>query len=1644
MEVKRYTDKQYGHRKTKERIRSARSLTSALLFLFCCFLTVTGSAQKQVRFSINTQQARKAISPLIYGTNDPYDRAGSLRLGGNRLSSYNWETNASNAGRDWIHSSDNYVPWTQRVPENEYDSTGSSLRYFQNRALSQNAYSLLTLPMAKYVAVDKFGAVPETEAAPSARWAQVLHRKPADKLPLQLKPDLTDGTVYTEEEVNFMLHHFGKSNTATGVKAYSLDNEPGLWFDTHSRMFGHRNVSVKYLMDQSFQVAEMVKEKDPTAEIYGPASWGVSEFENLQFAPDWDQEKGPYSTFIDLYLARMKQRGEQLNKRLLDVLDLHWYPQTNNDGIAPFSDNTDYATNAVRMAMPRSLWDSTYIENTWIGADPYKVQQFLPFIPKINQHINTYYPGTKFAITEYSYMGAGHVSGGIAQADALGIFGKQGLYMATYWGAISGFVKSGFEIYRNYDGKGGSFGNVSVASETNDIVNSSVYASITDNDESKLHTIAMNKSQDESLVATITVQSGKQYKSARVWAFDNSTETLRQLKNIRVINNNTFEYTIPALTVCHFVLTEEDLSVYPDVEEAKAEPAAGYSDGTASLVITAKVTDGNQDLAKVTADLTALGGSAAAALTQSTTDATVYTVTYPVPVGTASGLKFIKIVATDATNLTAEATVTYRVIKKTSSSLIWDGDSISKGVGQAFYDGRDSKIPLIKVQRDSTGGNTAPGSLYMHFEHAPNLYNVMTWRISNADNPADAVDISDYGALEFYIRSNAPAGSDIEVSMRDATAQLATSAGIYLKQNGYIGSFSKDAYTKVRIPLSVFTAGSNVSLNEIWQFNFHCNTASKGFDVWVDDIRVVPYSHPLYQPVITEASVTPAAGYADGKTNYTVSAKVTDPDNNLQTVTVDLSAINGPNNQAMQLVNGVYTFSGTIPSTVLYGKKLLRISATDQSENATDKAVTFQVYEKASDLVLWDGDSVNTGSGITVNTATTIRVDSTGGKTAPVSMNIHLDMADNGFASAHWDWNEGTFDSELKDLSRKGYVKFYLKVKQPTPNFDLDVFLKDRFGRFSKGVSLKAGGYVSSFTGDYQLIRIPMEKLWGNSEVDRQQMARLGVLAVQLPQQGVDIVIDDIIAGGSNVAEVTIDTTNAKCGPNGSITVAGINGSLINYTFFINGQPNPAGITNPKFSSLAPATYEIRIEGPQNFVYVENITVGGSAQGITVSGTSTATAIDITVAGGSGQYSYRWSNNAVTEDLSGLAAGTYTVTVTDRQTGCTALFSATVAGASSKPGAETTVTDAACGPNGKILVHSITGSAGNHRFYSNGKANPAGIDSAAFTNLKPGTYTIRVEGDGGFSWSKKVTVAGIGKTLQLIGNVKNDNIDITARNGSGIYIYQWSEGSTTQDLKKVPDGHYTVLVTDAATQCTASATFKVLVPGIELSATDANCTPDGTITVTSVKGATGNYRFYINNQPNPAGITNPVFTGLKPSTYTIKVEADNNFKITKKISVGGSATGPIVTAVCDRENINLTVKGGSGIYTYAWSEGSTTQNLWKVTPGKYSVLVTDLVTQCTTTFSVDLSSYAETVTEDLLVIYPNPVKTGGQLKVKYAFTGKTMQKLVLKDHFGVVLFSKNLSAKSGEVYIPMQNIKPGMYAVMLQGTQQLSRQVIVE
>jgi hypothetical protein len=1609
------------------------------MLLLLCIFQITAQAQLKVNVSVNTNAQRKAISPLIYGTNDHYQFAPAKRLGGNRITNYNWENNASNAGRDWYHESDNYVPWQQGVPENLFDSTGSALKSFHQTSLNQNAYSLVTLPMAKYVTRDKNGAVSAAQTAPSSRWLNVLNRKPVSEGALSLHPNKSDNNVYTDEEINYLINQFGKSNTPTGVRAYALDNEPGLWFDSHSRMWGHTGVSVKYLLRNSIDLAARVKEMDSTAEVYGPASWGVTEFESLQFAPDWDSVKGNYPTFLDLYLDSMRVAHQQHQKRLLDVLDMHWYPMANNDGANPFGTGTDHHTNAVRMAMTRSLWDSTYIENTWVGNDPFKVEHFLPFIPKMNKKINQWYAGTKLALTEYSYGGPGHASGGIAQADALGIFGKYGLYMATYWGGVVDYIKVGFDIYRNYDGKGGKFGNTSVSSQTNDVVNASVHASIEGDDDSKLHVIAMNKNQDQAITTTITINSDKIYKSARVWAFDNSSPNMRQLKNVKVINGNTFEYTIPPVTACHLVLTEEDLSIYPDIEKDSLSHVAGYSDGTATFTLTAKITDGNNDLQNVTVDLSNLNGNTAVPLVKDANDSTLYSLQYTIPSGTASGLKALKITAVDAAGYTAESTLSYRVIKQTTTTVIWDGDSITKGVGSAYFDGADAIASAnAKIERLTTAGNSGPGSLFMHFQHDFNKYNVFTWRMSNNDNPADARDISDYGALEFYIRSNAPSTADIEVSLRDASAQLHTSSGVYLKQAGYLSSFNPNAYSRVRIPLSALTVGSEIKLDQVWQINFHSNNAgNSGFDVWIDDIRVIPFSHPYKQPSLANAVTTPSKGYADGKAEVKVSVDATDPDNDLATVTIDLSSVNGSNKQPMQLENGKYTTTFVVPSSIADGNKILKITATDSAENAVDISANYKLSEKASDLVIWNGDAVHTGKSVLVNPQSSLTIDSSGGNFGPLNMNVHL-MNGEGFGSVQWDWNDGTGDARVLDFSEKRYLSFYIKADDVASNTDVQIYLKDRFSAGTSTVKLKGEGFVTAFTGGWQHVRIPLSRFWNTGDVpDPTKMTIFGVLGEHMPPNGVSVRFDDIKVSGSVVADVEIKADAAVCGNAGKISIESVDGnSPANYIYYINDQQNPAGADNPVFSNLPEGTYEIRIEGTNGFVYIEKVQIANNASGINVSGVVSGKSIDVTVTGGSGSYLYAWSHGATTEDVSDLAAGSYTVNVTDSVNGCTGSFTGMIAG---EPLAEFNSTDASCAPNGKINV-TVTNAEGAVQYYINNAANPTGINNNEFTGLTPGTYTVRVQTASGFVITKEITVGGTGTSPQITGVVANGNIDLTVTGGSGIYIYQWSNGGWTQDQLKLDDGVYSVTVTDAATQCTATYTATIVNPRIEWTVTNASCAPNGKITVTKVIGSGGNTRYLINDKPNPAGVNNPEFANLLPGMYTITVTGDNNFSVTHNIAVEGSSSAPVVTASAAYGDINLTVTGGSGIYGYLWSEGSTTQNLWEVQPGTYSVVVTDYASMCTTNFSVELKEgkqYAEQ-----LSVYPNPVISNGQVKIKYSLTNKSNRKLTIRDRSGNIKYTKKLTEKTGELTIPV-NMQQGMYMITIEGGKSVSRQILV-
>jgi len=262
----------------------------------------------------------------------------------------------------------------------------------------------------------------------------------------------------------------------------------------------------------------------------------------------------------------MREESQKAGKRLLDVLSLHWYPEARDpNGVRICFDgenNTSPEMRYARMQAPRTLWDPTYKttqkgqitagENSWINQ---WFPEYLPILTNIINDINTYYPGTKLAITEFDYGGRNDISGGIALVDVLGIFGKYGVYLATRWGDSGTYAKSAYNIYLNYDGKGSKYGDTCVKAETTDVENLPVYSAIHGESDNKLHIIIINRNLDKvGKVSIVINNASKNYSTSVIYGFDYSSPEIRKMGEVNNIQNNSFQINIPPLTVYHLVL----------------------------------------------------------------------------------------------------------------------------------------------------------------------------------------------------------------------------------------------------------------------------------------------------------------------------------------------------------------------------------------------------------------------------------------------------------------------------------------------------------------------------------------------------------------------------------------------------------------------------------------------------------------------------------------------------------------------------------------------------------------------------------------------------------------------------------------------------------------------------------------------------------------------------------------------------------------------------------------------------------------------------------------------------------------------------------------------------------------------------------
>ena len=427
----------------------------------------TDATAKPVTFIVDGATT-KPISPYIYGVNFPdwskHKYVTLCRWGGNRTTAYNWETNASNAGNDWQHQNDDYL--------SRSDAPADPVLKMVQAAQAAGAASIVTVPCAGYVSADKNGDgdVNKTPDYLNKRFVVSLPRKGA---PFADKPDLTDHSVYQDEFVHFIEAACPQARKDPARTIfYALDNEPDLWSSTHARIHP-KPTTYEELVKVNTDYAMAIKAVAPKAMVLGFASYGWDGFTSLQHAPDANKRD-----FLEFYLAQMRQAQKQAGKRLIDAVDLHWYPEARGGNVRISEDDSSPAVAAARVQAPRSLWDPAYTEDSWITRD--WLHQPIRLIPRVLAKIAKNYPGTKLALAEYYYGGGDHISGALAEADALGIFGREGVFAAAMWHCgktDDRFIHAAFAMYRNYDGKGGIFGQSSLGAQTDDVENTSLYAS---------------------------------------------------------------------------------------------------------------------------------------------------------------------------------------------------------------------------------------------------------------------------------------------------------------------------------------------------------------------------------------------------------------------------------------------------------------------------------------------------------------------------------------------------------------------------------------------------------------------------------------------------------------------------------------------------------------------------------------------------------------------------------------------------------------------------------------------------------------------------------------------------------------------------------------------------------------------------------------------------------------------------------------------------------------------------------------------------------------------------------------------------------------------------------------------------------------
>ncbi len=351
------------------------------------------------------------------------------------------------------------------------------------------------------------------------------------------------------------------------------------------------------------------------------------------------------------------------------------------------------------------------------------------------------------------------------------------------------------------------------------------------------------------------------------------------------------------------------------------------------------------------------------------------------------------------------------------------------------------------------------------------------------------------------------------------------------------------------------------------------------------------------------------------------------------------------------------------------------------------------------------------------------------------------------------------------------------------------------------------------------------------------------------------------------------------------------------------------------------------------------------------------------VTGGTAPFAFSWNNGSSTDSATGLAKGTYTLTITDAN-GCTLIKSTGI----NQPDSLTvsgTATAVACfaGNNGSISTTTTGGTAPYTYKWSNTKT------TAAIQSLTAANYTLSVTDKKGcvaiedFTVTQPDSINITANTQQpLCFGANNGNIAIAATGGNGGYTYQWSNNKTTANNSTIAAGTYSIIITDTK-GCSTHRSFTIGQPAalaMTVSADNISCfgANDGSITIAATGGTTP----YSINWSN--GSQNAALSTLNPGTYTVTITDANGCSIVKAIQISEPQKLIIATTTADVSCFNgsngiatARATGGTAPYSFTWSNASTNDTITNLAAGSYTVTVKD-ANACSTAATVTIAQPA--------------------------------------------------------------------------------------